>query len=118
MWSKTGLLEGIQENRMDAAAKFLNEITLDLLSKEPKVGTPEHTRIEHIAGMVIPIGRRLFDKDYPTLPDPKKLVENFSNFFDEKQDLFEDLKTTPAQDYEHEFVELYLTSYEPTNTTH
>jgi hypothetical protein len=110
-WYKTGLLDGLKPNQLGEAASYMNRVAQEIIAitVRDKIvkGSPEEKRMDDLAGIIIPVGRIIFEQ-YPVRPDPKFLVEDVLRFFDEKHELYEDLKTGMAQDHEQQFQQLYV----------
>lgn len=108
-WHPTGLLEGLQPKQFPEVSEYLNRVALKLIAMSPKDDKdgPEKTRVEQIAGMAIPLARKVFE--YQTRIEPEVLVEDFTKFYDEKQQLLKDLTETSyaALDGEMEFSGMF-----------
>jgi hypothetical protein len=102
-WFKTGFLDDLTPEQINDGASFFHQVAKELIGSNPKEGTPEYDRFYKLSGIVLPVAHDLFKKFHPNHPSPKWIMEECCKYFDEKQGLYEDLKTGIAQDYEREF---------------
>lgn len=114
-WYKTGLLEGLKPNQFPEASSYLNRVAQELIAKagDAKEGSPEFTKFNDVAGIVIPVARLMFDR-YSNRPDPKFVVEDVTRFWEGNQDLYAALKEGIAQDHDQQMQELYMLHFAPT----
>lgn len=115
-WYKTGLLEEVKPNQLEAASEYLNRTAQELVAKAEGFtsGSAEHTRWDTICAIALPVARMLFDKQQT--PDPKFLVEDVSKFFDENKGLHEACNSYICQDGDQQLQELYIKHYDTRGT--
>jgi hypothetical protein len=92
-WKHTGLLAELEESKLESCANLLENIANILLEKcnanapEPNIGNytnKAYSRKEFVAGMLIPIGRVVYNENLKTIPTAEWLYENFVSYLQSK----------------------------------
>lgn len=122
-WEKTGLLNELDESKVDACAKYLERTAQFLIEDYDNHGYNEAKDRKSVkndidqlydedggwfAGISLPVARRIYGEiDSP--PNPKWLYYDLKLFLTSKHQLFKDIKECSiAGDTEPEMCELYV----------
>jgi hypothetical protein len=90
-WSKTGLLEGLDESKIENCVNLLEETVAILTAKstdsDPYIGEYKDrttTIKEYVAGMLLPVCRLVYNENLKIMPDATWLYENFISYLKSK----------------------------------
>jgi hypothetical protein len=110
-WLLTGLLDQMDESKQNEMAKILDTIAIEVLATDPPDNNiPEKRKHEQFCSAIFPVVRRVFDKlNGVGFPEEKWLMEDYKCYFNENQDLYDDLITSSyiCMDGEAEFCNFY-----------
>jgi hypothetical protein len=87
-WDKTGLLEGLRSADMKSCAILLEDVAHLLISKKDNNDpyatecwlNATCTKLEFIAGTLLPVCRRIFSEKLTYIPTAQKIYNSYNSF--------------------------------------